>query len=863
MYKSTKLWINAFEPKDDGNDKFRERLSLSYEVFRERVGQLIQTIPSEIKGLTVHDLTHLDALWQMADLLIGEDYPLNPAEVYVLGGAILLHDSAMTICAYRGGAEEIRKTPEYMDALAQVNAFLSVSKQNQSGISTESDQYAISEALRIKHASKAEELASQSWISPIDEKEVYLIDELELRNHYSCSIGRIAHSHHWNIADIPKKLGSSLGAFSSFPSNWTVNQVKVALILRCADAMHIDDRRAPNFLSAIRTIGSVSLEHWKFQNLLTVPQIQDSRLIYTSKRPFNLNEAPAWNLCFDTMQMIERELRDARDLHLQKEIQEFKAYGVAGSSSAPSLAKYIEVSGWQPLPLNLKVSNVSHLAKTLGGRDLYNNPLAPLRELIQNAADAIEARTVIEDDFDINDGLITVRFIENATDTILQVDDNGIGMSEQVLTNALLDFGYSFWKSSAARSEFPGLQQEISRFRGRYGIGFFSVFMWSNEVIVCSRRFNDGVDNVKVLEFSDGLESRPILRPANTGEKSTKWTTRLQLKIKSDFLRSIIQPSRVEHRSPFIEDYVNRESRLFMPTSLNSWVHALRMLCGTLLINVRLESDGRTSAVSLPHWRNCDVQEFMDFFSDAIFKRDLESNHFDCTLTELTEPHPFGGRCFISPYQGGLSRVAMYDKGIFVCFSSDRYTSGVVESPVLNAARDKPSQFSVMQDKQWINAVRTKAFSACKHIGERIETQRIFVKLDQPDHNQPMFIRNRELITLSEMYRKLREENTFYIRLNEKSDKLFEWSAANSLSILHKLVIDESRIYPLFSYEGKVAADSDIRELIEHSSEPLFVFLKSVVRELGENADIKCEYHLERGYREDYIDIYISAEPIS
>lgn len=862
MYKNTKLWINAFEPKGDENDQFRERLRQSYEAFRERVGQLIQTMPFEIKGLTVHDLTHLDALWQMADLLIGDEYSLNPAEAYVLGGSILLHDSAMTVCAYRGGADEIRKTPEYTDALAHLDSFSTAFKQYSSDMPANLDQFALGEALRIKHASKAEDLASQSWISPIDEKEVYLIDDSELRNHYSCSIGRIAHSHHWNISDVPRKLSSSLGAFSRFPSDWTVDQIKVALILRCADAMHLDDRRAPKFLSAIRTIGPVSLEHWKFQNLLTVPHIEDCRLIYTSKRPFQLSEAPAWNLCFDTMQMIDRELRDARDLHLQKQIQQFKVFGVAGSTSSSSLSKYIEVSGWQPLPLNLKVSNVSHLAKTLGGRDLYNNPLAPIRELIQNAADAIEARVVIEDDFSIEDGSITVRFVDTESDTILQIDDNGIGMSENVLTNALLDFGYSFWKSSAARSEFPGLQSEVSRLRGRYGIGFFSVFMWSTEVSVSSRRFNNGIDDSKVLDFCDGLDSRPILRPANHGEKSTKWTTRIQLKIKKDLLKSLIGPPKDIDRINYLRKAAAYEHFSLMPTSFSSWPHILRMLCGTLPIKVNLELGGRTTSVSLPKWKSCETQEFIDFFSGAVFENDTKEEHFHSTLTELSGSSHFSGKCFVSPYRGSYSRIAVYDKGIFVCFNFQGAITGVVESPVVNAARDKHSEISIIQDKAWLTAIRSKAFLACKNIGERIGVQRIFTEFGEPDLNQPMFIRNRELISLSDMKRRLIEEGIFYIRLNEKSDKSFEWSAAEKLDVLHGLEVEERRIYPIFSYSGNVTADSDLRELINSSGEPLFVFLRSIVRELGQNADVKHEYHQAKGYRSDYMDVIISAEPI-
>lgn len=185
MYSDTKIWQATLESRGDKCDPFRERLRTAFSGFRERVGQMIQTIPSDIPGLTVHDLGHLDALWEMADILTGGEYDLNPAEAFVLGGAILLHDSAMTVAAYRGGIEEIRSTPEYCDAVALANG-RGGRQQPTGGISPDSttERFALAEALRLRHATKAEELASQMWKSPIDESDVYLIDDSELRDHY-------------------------------------------------------------------------------------------------------------------------------------------------------------------------------------------------------------------------------------------------------------------------------------------------------------------------------------------------------------------------------------------------------------------------------------------------------------------------------------------------------------------------------------------------------------------------------------------------------------------------------------------------------------------------------------------------------
>src|SRR5262245_42731059 len=85
---------------------------------RERASHLVSLIPSDIPGLTVHDMTHLDALWETASLIAGVNYPLNPAEAFVFGAAVLLHDSAMSLAAYPGGLDEVRRLPEWRDAVA-------------------------------------------------------------------------------------------------------------------------------------------------------------------------------------------------------------------------------------------------------------------------------------------------------------------------------------------------------------------------------------------------------------------------------------------------------------------------------------------------------------------------------------------------------------------------------------------------------------------------------------------------------------------------------------------------------------------------------------------------------------------------
>jgi signal transduction histidine kinase len=104
-FRECEIWSRVFKNVDPKDVEKATRLKTSFIVFRERVKGILEKISSCLPNLTVHDITHIDALWDTAGLIVGSSYPLNPMEVYVLGGAILLHDAALCFDAYEGGLE--------------------------------------------------------------------------------------------------------------------------------------------------------------------------------------------------------------------------------------------------------------------------------------------------------------------------------------------------------------------------------------------------------------------------------------------------------------------------------------------------------------------------------------------------------------------------------------------------------------------------------------------------------------------------------------------------------------------------------------------------------------------------------------
>ena len=161
----SKLLQEALAPcPNDPDAEARARLCASYLSFRRRASMLAGEISRNFRGLTVHDETHLDALWEMADLAAGDDLVLNPLAAYVLGGAILLHDLGLSVAAYASG-ENLRSEPRWSDAIAVVlEPRLAASRpsgdrQRRGGRITTGGGI----ALRRLHAVQAEKLALASW----------------------------------------------------------------------------------------------------------------------------------------------------------------------------------------------------------------------------------------------------------------------------------------------------------------------------------------------------------------------------------------------------------------------------------------------------------------------------------------------------------------------------------------------------------------------------------------------------------------------------------------------------------------------------------------------------------------------------
>ena len=525
MPTHTKLWANSFaERRNDAHAAARERLRANYEACHDLSAILAAEIVRDNPSYTVHDVTHMDALWELADLIAGTEYPLTPAEAFVVGCAMLVHDLAMGMAAFPGRETALLGNERWRDTVyvhLKDELGRRPTQEEIQGAPGHIHEAAKRELLRDLHAEQAERLTHEEFRDRESDSAYFLISDPDLRNIYGDIIGRIAASHGWSHGRLAAEFDATLGAPASLPREWTVDPLKLACLLRVADASHLDSRRAPGFLRAVRSLDSESRLYWIFQERLNRPWVDGDRLVFTASQPFSAEDSEAWWLCIDTLRMVDRELRVVDVLLADTGRPRFVTRSVAYIDDIERLARYIPVRDWFPIDAKIKVGDVIDLVHKLGGQKLYgDDPSAALRELISNASDAVRARRALGSPQELAELRlrVSVQIRLDEDREWLIVRDNGIGMTRDVMSGPLLDFGKSYWSSSSAREDFPGLISSGFSPTGEFGIGFFSVFMLGDQIRVTSRRFDLAASDTHVLIFNHGLGSRPLLRRAVTQE---------------------------------------------------------------------------------------------------------------------------------------------------------------------------------------------------------------------------------------------------------------------------------------------------------------------------------------------------------
>jgi hypothetical protein len=368
--------------------------------------------------------------------------------------------------------------------------------------------------------------------------------------------------------------------------------------------------------------------------------------------------------------MVDSELRQVDAMLSDLNRPRLAARSVAGVDAPARLTAYIEADGWDPVDAQVHVLDVARLVRQLGGEELYGNDMTvPLRELMQNGADAVRARRICEGLDDTYGTLIVRLGTSEEEDWWVEVEDDGLGMSLEVMQRFLLNFGTSYWTSPSLPYDFPKLTRAGFVPTGRFGIGFFSVFMWGEHVKVTTRRFDYGHADTRVLEFGAGVGQRPIVRSATETEHLRGGGTRVRVWLGAAKLHRLLgQPNARddEHGDP--------------PKKFTTLVDGCRRVAPALDVNVDVEApDGRSRASAANDWLTLD-------FDEVATRIGGRWDSFDASVLDPDFISDDAGRMI------GRAALAEYGEGVAVVgglrSTSISHMVGVLVASPVRAARD-------------------------------------------------------------------------------------------------------------------------------------------------------------------------------
>lgn len=424
---------------------------------------------------------HMDALWGVAGVVLtrSEIDTFTTGEAFVLGCAFYVHDLGMAIAATPEGRRTLEQSPSYQNCLARLAK------------SRELDEHraraaALQISARETHAGRAETLID----CPIPGTDRYLLESKDIRDQWGDYIGKVASSHHWSLRDVDNQLGSA-GRIPG-PAGQMLDLGYLACALRIIDFAHINSARAPQLERLLRAdMPDESLLHWLAQEFISGPSRDGQNLAYASMRP--VKDVDAWWVFYEMATALDREITAVSDYLSERtaSANRFSLEGVKAVKSPTAFAKYIRPGGFSPVDIRFRPDSMTRLVDLLGGKQLYgNDQFAPLRELLQNARDAIHLQRAVEEASGQEPrlGQIDVRLEASEGTTKLSVSDDGVGMSAKTVSTYLLGIASDYWRSQDFYNEYSEAAATGFSAVGRFGIGFLSVFMIGDDVEVETQR---------------------------------------------------------------------------------------------------------------------------------------------------------------------------------------------------------------------------------------------------------------------------------------------------------------------------------------------------------------------------------------
>lgn len=477
----------------------QKAITLINDISRE-ASELAKITPTHFPEYTLHDETHLlSVTYLMGQILSisGSFEYLSYIEITILILAAYLHDIGMA--PSREKVDEIIESSDFalyretrkldLENLREIKVIL-----EQPGLSEsekiklrrkeiEIDQSILTEYLRQHHGEIGAEFIINEWSN--DDRWVIEKNNLAELVSWVCKGHTLKHSQlvHDYSDKYPheKHIGEN-----------KVNILYCSLILRLADILDFDRKRTPQVLYRnISPKNNISIVEWNKHRSVIGWDISQETILFE---------------CECTSSVYEKTLREYLD-YIDEELQQCSLIvkdfpgrnGIANTYKLqlPTIVNRTKIkaknNAYTYMDLSFSLSH-EEIMKLLMGNDFWGGTSLCIRELIQNAYDAIRHKKALEKFYgnDCSQGKITLIQRLNSDGRLeLECIDNGMGMDRNILEKYFFKIGRSYYRSPEFEKERAGLQGKKIDFDpiSQFGIGIVSCFLIGNSLRIRTQRY--------------------------------------------------------------------------------------------------------------------------------------------------------------------------------------------------------------------------------------------------------------------------------------------------------------------------------------------------------------------------------------
>lgn len=489
---------------------------------------------------TLHNISHIDEMLKIVEWLIPEQTKnkMTSAEWLMLTLAIYFHDLGMVVTTKEYDNRNNTLFKDYKNKIIQNEENIEYNEY----IKNQDDHFLYQEFVREHHAQRI-----KLWIEGNqkldfgDGKDVFeTVNELlgSLDKMFKKDLALICESHHNDDIDDFEKYKVSINYGNS--DNEKVNLDYIAIILRIADLLHITKDRTPSISRKMINVNNpTSVIEWEKQAAVRAVKPKSKRDDEGNVNGDLLKDTIEITAYFDGAETAEAYF--GLSAYLQYARQEIAKCNkiVMKAQEKEGIKDYIfpwknideskiETVGFETKKLQFTIDQ-DNILQLLVGHTLYNDSSVVVRELVQNAIDAVKLQKCYDtiNKKTITDGEIKVEW--NSKNRELSFCDNGTGMTIEDIENYLLKVGKSKYRDEKFRKDFPDFCS-ISHF----GIGILTCFMVSNNIEIITNSEREDEANIIDLRKVNGKYLLKKIEKSQIAQMIQHHGTIIKLHIRSD-----------------------------------------------------------------------------------------------------------------------------------------------------------------------------------------------------------------------------------------------------------------------------------------------------------------------------------------